>query len=312
MNAFDVGPAICSLNSGVVAIGAFEISDSVSVHHSNMSFEFGLCPEETFAMWAFQRHVDVTSAIMSLKTHFMWKELFAAVIFALQIIIKYLVSLNVFLVRMFPDGRIIAVAAFQNGFGPNVNFVSGKEMIIECIFRIRPFKRAPFFDALETPLLPVLIAHVILQCHGRLEALTAFTTDVRKWLLFIFLRLRQFSLFSITQFGAELFVRSETRTKSELLTAFSAEEQSSPQFRLEHAVISMKMVAEMLTQHGDKAAEVTTNGEIDPHVAVVIEKVRAEFKSAGVIRLVLAERTVIKGAYFLALQSPFHCAVLQF
>ena len=84
MDTFDVSPTIGSLHRRMTAVGTLKISYTMSMHDSNMSLQLLRRPEHTETVWALQRHIDVTSLIMSVKIDFVRKGLFAAVVLALK------------------------------------------------------------------------------------------------------------------------------------------------------------------------------------------------------------------------------------
>ena len=162
MGIFNVSAAIGPLNGGVIAVGALEITHSMSVHHSLVGSEFLRCSEERGAILASQRHIDVASSIMSLPLLLLAKGFFASFVLANKIALRFRVDQLMSLESVLSDRRIIAMRTLQNGLGARADLMRRIQVVEKGVLLISP-EIATLLNAVVPLRFPVLAAHVILE-----------------------------------------------------------------------------------------------------------------------------------------------------
>ena len=229
MDTFDVRSTVSALNGGVIAVGALEIADPVSVHDFLMHSEFLSGGKHRFAILTMQGQIDVALTVMRSQVFVGTESLFATINAALDIVFLGAVRQLVLGETMLSNGGIFAMLTLQNRFRADVDLVSREHVIVQRILHVGP-ESAAFLCAIEASSLAMFAAHVILQRHRRSERLPTLAANMRTGFLFFlfrgFLIQPRGSTFSpiFPSRQAHFLVRVSPLSEPELLAAFTTKE----------------------------------------------------------------------------------------
>ena len=161
MTSLDVRSAVLLRHGRVTAVGAFEITHPLRVHHFLVSPQFDFRSESRTTIRTRQLKIPMKLVQMFFEMTLLTKALVAPLIRALQRILDGGVRKIVLFMQILGEGDVIAMLAFENGAGTSVNTMSREQMFQKIAPRVHSV-RTIGLTAVETIRRTVVLAHMIL------------------------------------------------------------------------------------------------------------------------------------------------------